>query len=962
MRAASAAIVFAAAGEQELKGKTAPVPAWRALRIVAEVGGRNRVDGLEAPFVGRDDEMRELKDLYHGSARDRRVRLVSVIGPAGIGKSRLAWEFLKYMDGLVDTTWWHQGRSPAHGQGVSFWALGEMVRGRCKLLEGDDERTSRAKVAETLAAHVSDPDERRWLEPALLTLLGFGSGASSDQLFAAWRTFFERLAATAPVVMVFEDLHWADTGTLDFVDHLLDWSRGLPIFVLTLARPELLDRRPTWGAGKRSFASIHLEPLTASAMRALLAGLVPGLPEPAARSIIARADGMPLYAVETVRMLLAEGRLEAEADAYRVVGDLSALAVPETLTALIGARLDALDPADRRLLQDAAVLGQSFSLAALAAMTMLDSADLEPRLRVLVRRELLTLDADPRSPERGQYSFVQALIREVAYNTLARRDRRLRHLAAARYFESLGSDELVGALAGHYLAAHENAREGAEADALAAQARVALKAAADRAAALGSPAQAVGFLEQALTVTVDPAEEATLCERMAGLASISGMFAEGIRLAERALALHRASGDRVGEVRALTALGSSLTNAKRLTETIALLEEACTTFVDQERSPEYVAMQAQLARAHAIMEQPARALQIAEAGLEAAEHGDMVPLIADLLVTRGTALSYAGRYREGSGLLRTAMALAEAEGLTGIAVRACNNLLVALSELDPRACVDLLAQGLGMARRLGAAYLLVGMTAQRGGLALRTGADLAPVIADLQALLDDERDPIQRFQLLNGVVALTAATGGPVDGIFGEMQRTVDDGINPSGTSFVVDAKANAALLGGRPADARPIFLESHRVSPWPASVLLAARCSVMNADPVAATADLAAFDATGTHGPAFDAGRASVVAGLLALDGRIAESLTAYHQVRTRWRQLGLPFDEALTAIEMASVLDPAEPDVAEALDEARDGLRQMGAGPLLGLLDRTAARETAETPKAVRRQATADQPLANA
>ena len=454
-RAASRSVTFEEAGEQILKGKTSPVPAWRALRVVAERGGRNRSETLEAPFVGRDDELRQLKDLFHATTRDRRARLVSVIGPAGIGKTRLAWELLKYIDGLVDNIWFHDGRSPAYGEGISFWALGEMVRRRAGLLETDNESTTRAKIAETLAIHVPDEAERRWIEPALLTLLGIEtSTGGAEQLFGAWRTFFERLAATAPVVLVFEDFHFADAGLIDFVDHVMEWSRNVPIYVVTLSRPELVERRPDWGAGKRNFTSLYLEPLTEPAMRELLAGLVPGLPAAAVMAIIERADGMPLYAVETVRMLLAEGRLALEDGTYRPVGDLTSLAVPETLTALIASRLDGLAPEDRALVSDAAVLGQSFTLAGLSAIAGIADAELEPRLRTLVRRELLTLETDPRSPERGQYAFVQALIREVAYNTLAKRDRKTRHLAAARFFESLETDEIAGGLAGHYLAAH----------------------------------------------------------------------------------------------------------------------------------------------------------------------------------------------------------------------------------------------------------------------------------------------------------------------------------------------------------------------------------------------------------------------------------------------------------------------------------------------------------------------------
>ncbi len=475
-----------------------PCPAWLAKRVVAEVGGRNRSEGLEAPFVGRDDELQMLKDLFHSTSRDGRPRLVSVVGPAGIGKSRLAWEFNKYMDGLVEEVWWHTGRSPAYGEGIPLWALGEMVRSRCGLLETDDEATTRAKVAGTVARFVPEESDRRWIEPALLALLGSEGGASgSEQLFSAWRTFFERMAASSPVVMVFEDLHWADSGTLDFIDHLIDWARNVPIYVVTLARPELLERRPDWGAAKRQFTSLFLEPLSPSAMLELIVGLVPGLPEAARQAIVGRADGVPLYAVETVRMLVADGRLVLRDGVFTPNGDLTQLAVPDSLTALIAARLDALDPADRSLILDASVLGQSFTPAALAAVSGTDQAQLVPRLRALVRREILVQEADSRSPELGQFAFVQSLIREVAYGTLARRDRKLRHLAAARWFESLGLDELSGALAGQYLAAHSNAAEDDEAAALAAQARIALRAAADRATALGAFEQSSVFLRQA---------------------------------------------------------------------------------------------------------------------------------------------------------------------------------------------------------------------------------------------------------------------------------------------------------------------------------------------------------------------------------------------------------------------------------------------------------------------------------
>ncbi len=538
-----------------------------------------------------------------------------------------------------------------------------MVRGRCGLLETDDEPTTRAKVAASVAEWIPDETERRWVEPALLTLLGLETGTGSDQLFAAWRTYFERIAEHGTVAMVFEDLHFADSGLLDFIDHVLTWSKGLPIYIVTLARPELLDTRPDWGAGKRNFVALSLDPLPVPAMRELLAGLVPGLPDQTVRAIVARADGIPLYAVETVRMLLSEGRLELRDGVYVPVGDLTSLAVPETLTALIAARLDALDPVDRTLAQDAAVLGQSFTIAGLAAVSGKDPGVLEPHLGTLVRRELLTLESDPRSPERGQYAFVQALIREVAYNTLAKKDRKTRHLAAARFFETIGTDELVGALAGHYLAAHANAPEGQEADALAGQARIALRAAAERAAGLGAHDQAVRFYEQAVTVTIDPGDQADLLERAGVSATAAARYDEAEGLLRRAIALREAETDQRATVQVIAALGRTLLSGRRTDAAFLILEPAIVAYADLAGDPAYVALEAQLARGFHSRDDSRRAVEVSDRVLEFAEHLDLGDILADTLLTKGAALASLGRLREGIGIIRVAEEIAEERGL-----------------------------------------------------------------------------------------------------------------------------------------------------------------------------------------------------------------------------------------------------------------------------------------------------------
>jgi tetratricopeptide (TPR) repeat protein len=943
-RAASSSIVFEPAGDQALKGKTSPVPAWRAVRVVAERGGRNRSETLEAPFVGRDIELRLLKDLYHATTREGRARLVSVTGIGGIGKSRLAWEFLKYIDGMVETVWWHHGRSPAYGEGITFWALGEMVRGRAGLVEGDDEATTRAKVKASLAEHVKDPDEQRWIEPALLALLGVESGIASDQLFAAWRTYFERISDTATVVMVFEDLQWADAGLLDFVEQLLEWSKSHPILVITLARPELIERRPQWGAGKRGFAATTLEPLPEPAMRELLAGLVPGLPEPTIRAIVARAEGVPLYAVETVRMLLADGRLEAVGDgSYRPSGDLAALAVPESLTALIAARLDGLDAADRALLQDAAVLGHSFAPAAVAAIAGAEEAALAPRMQALVRRELLTLEADPRSPERGQYAFVQELIREVAYNTLAKKDRKARHLAAARYFESVGTDEIAGALASHYLAAHHNSPSGQEADALAGQARIALKAAAERAAGLGAHDQAVAFLDEALTITSEPVEQAEILERMGISASRGGHHDRAEETLRRAVELRREQSDRLAAARATAALGEVLTSARREPAVRALLEPAVAEYADLAPDPVVGRLRTILASAHS--QDPAEMLAIVEPALVAAEHQDQVDILAEGFMARGSALGELGRLHEALALITAAEGLAREHGMADVLQRSLIQGGYYRGELDPAGALARYREALEVARRTGHRPRMLLAINNIGYTSFLLG-DWDGGVEALEAALADDVERTDRLLLLSNAVIIRAARGEDMSAELADLEEMAKLEAEVM-RGALLDARAVAAFAAGRLDDAAADWreLSTTQASYAPAYTYQAARASLWNDDARGARADLASLDATGVHGKVVEVRRATVRAGIAAAEGRSADALALYRDALRGWRDVGLVWDELLTEVDMAILLDPADPEVREAADAARRELTRVGARPFVARLDAALERPRATT-----------------
>ncbi|HEX8025305.1 MAG TPA: AAA family ATPase, partial [Candidatus Limnocylindrales bacterium] len=745
------------------------------------------------------EELRQLKDLHHAAERERKPRLVSVVGPAGIGKSRLAWEFLKYIDGLADTVYWHAGRSPAYGDGISFWALGEMVRSRAGLVESDDEATSRRKIHAMVLERVPDPDEQSWIEPALLALLGLRAEVVSEQLFAAWRTFFERLAQDAPVILVFEDFHHADSGLIDFVDHLMEWSRGVPITVLTLSRPDLLERRPDWGAGKRTFAGIHLEPLPPAAMQALLAGLVPGLPPKAVDGIVARAEGVPLYAVETVRMLLAQGKLALEDGTYTPTGSIDDLAVPETLTALISARLDGLDPADRVLVEDAAVLGQSFTLGGLAAISGIPAAELEPRLRSLVRRELFVLDVDPRSPERGQYRFVQALIREVAYNTLAKKDRKARHLAAARWFESLGSDELAGGLATHYLAAQRLAADPAEAEALAAQARISLRGAAERAAGLGSHEQALAFLGQALEVTTDPAERADLHHRANREASHGLNTDVFIQHAEAAYAERRKTADRQAMANAAGLLGAAYAAyAADPVRAIEFLDQAWAEFSDLEETPGGVALMTAYSRANRALNKGPESLAWTDRLMPIAERLRLLEDIARGILNRGSAYIFVGRPVEGMVLMRGAHQHAQANGFIDIELNA--RVLITFFEQwgDPALGVALTKEGLEIGRRAGSrgyGFQLVG----NGTIcAIPVGEwDWASHLLDEWVAI--EAEAAQRAEFYFDRAIFKSLRGAPSEDDSNEAERLrVDAGItDPQWVSYEVWGRAWADFVRG---------------------------------------------------------------------------------------------------------------------------------------------------------------------
>ncbi len=679
-RASDAAIAYADAGIHELRGRDDSIQLWRALRVTAGRAGSLKWEGIEPPFVGRDRELRLVKELFHASSDEHKAHLVSIVGIAGIGKSRLAWELFKYVDGLSQTVRWHQGRCLAYGEGVAYWALAEMVRMSAGIAEGEEPESARTKLREALVLQIEDADERAWIEPRLAHLLALEElqAAERQDLFGSWRLFFERMAAREPVVLVFEDMQWADGPLLEFADHLLEWSRSYPIFVLALARPELAERHPRWALAKRNSTTLSLEPLSSGSMEELLDGFVPGLPEDLRRQILDSAEGVPLYAVETVRMLLDRGLLEQHGSEYRLMGPVDSLEVPETLHALIAARLDDLTTEERRTLQDASVLGKTFTKRALAAVEEGSEPELAHLLEALVRKEILSVQADPRSPERGQYGFLQDLLRQVAYETLSRKERKTRHLAAAAHLEREwldGEQDVVEIVASHYVSALELDPKAADAGEIRVKARTTLARAGERAASLAASESAQRYFEQALELADDPATEAELHEQAGRMGMRVGRTAEARSHFEQAIAGYDAAGRPLAGAHVAAQLGVlTWTQEGHIEQAVIDMERSFDVLANEERSFGLAMLAAQLARVLFFSGRSEEAMARNELALEIAEALELPEVLSHALNSKSVFLDALGRHQEARLLLRYALDLALENDLSEAALRAYNNL------------------------------------------------------------------------------------------------------------------------------------------------------------------------------------------------------------------------------------------------------------------------------------------------
>ena len=465
-RLAGATLVVEDAGPLELKGIDGTLRAWR---VIGLLDGPRQPSGPRAPLVGREAELELLRNTFDRSLRDRRAHLFTIYGEAGVGKSRLAREFL---DG-VERASVLMGRALPYGEGVTYWPLGEMVKAAAGISDDDPLEEAFEKLRECCA------------EEAVADVLALASGLmealegerSPQEIAWAAREVMQGIADVQPLVLLFEDIHWAEAPLLDLIEHVADWVRA-PVLILCLARPELLDVRPGWGGGRVRSTAIELEPLSEDESAELvdrllsqLAGAAGERPVALPREAIDRAEGNPLFVEETIRMLVESGGS---------AGDR----VPDTLQALIAARIDHLEPAAKTLLQRGAVIGRVFWLGALEHLAP-DVEQHDELLDDLLQREFLL--REPRSSISGEtaYRFKHALIREVAYTGMAKLSRAQFHARFASWLAERTGEELVEIRAYHLDRAVEflTELEGAPPEELAVETASALVKAARRAIA-----------------------------------------------------------------------------------------------------------------------------------------------------------------------------------------------------------------------------------------------------------------------------------------------------------------------------------------------------------------------------------------------------------------------------------------------------------------------------------------------
>jgi class 3 adenylate cyclase len=942
MRVTRATIAYTSAGEHQLKGMPRPMRLWTAHGVVEPDQDPQQQGEWETPFLGRDRELTGLRSLFESALTNRRARLVAVSGQAGVGKSRLASEFEAHVADAFPDVAWHRGRCISYGEGVAFWALREMLRQRLGLRTDDTGKAARAKLAERLKQWVPDEKERGFVEPRLGVLIDVSDrDFIRQELFAAWRLFLERVSTAQPVVLLIEDLQWADAGLLDFLGYLLDWSAERPLFFLTLNRAQDVTESGTLTGDHHNGSSLHLEPLSTDLIEQILDGLVPGMPAAQRDKIAAHSAGVPLYAVETVRALVDRGHVIARGGRHALLRPDADLEVPATLIALVAARLDRLPPAERDLVKGLAILGASFRRDAVSAVTTASEREVDETLQALVRKGVLRTVAESTSPGGEEYQFVQSILRTVATDLLSRRQRKVYHLAVATRLEEASALDVVELVAAHYNDAYQAARNDPDKDDIRARAATAYGRAADRVASLGSPERAVGYYEMAASLTTEQLEGLRLTESAARVSYLSGQYEKSAQLYEQVMAEHQAAGREVAAAKSATFLARCLSVLGRVADGMSLLRPA----VEVLAANEEVAAEAE---AHAIL---AEWFAFAMTDDEVAEHANRAyelataanspEVLCRALNAKGWLLQRQHHAPEAAAMFAALVEVAQFNDLPRAELMGRGNLADVRSQSDlPGAESDHLA-ALELTERLGD----VGNRA----IALSNLAfhyfyagqwDLTESYARraVESLTVSQLQNFGHFPLL-----MLAVTRGDIEAArthLRELKSWADDDDAQSRDSYLI-AEAAVALAAGPPSESlasaitaarsayesNGLISESFRLA-WPLALEAAMRCGDLDE---AKTLLAMVADAPAGHLPPYLAAQQARYATLVTIEsGQPATEVEAeLRSAMETLRDLGYRYWLARAQVDLARWLGTQnrEEEAARLLADARQTFIELDA-----------------------------------
>ena len=916
-----------------VKGKREPLALFRPVRPHARFGS-DVTRSHTSPLVGRELEKTLLIGMFERSAQQRSCQLVTIVGEPGVGKSRLCAELFGYIEDRPGLVRWRQGRSLPYGEGIAFWALGEIVKAECGILESDSPEKAATKLAAALPA--DDPDVA-WLRARLLPLVGAGGDpVAQEESFTAWRRFVELLAAGRETVLVFEDLHWADAALLSFLEHLADWTEGVPLLLLCTARPELYEEHPHFGADARNAQRINLGPLTDVDTAHLLSSLLEQavLPAETQQALLKRAGGNPLYAEEFARLL---------ADRDLLSGAIEDIPFPESVQALIAARLDTLAPERKQLLQDAAVTGSVFWAGALVEMGARDPHEVELALHELSRKELVRSSRTSAMAGEREFGFWHLLVRDVCYGQIPRAARAARHRAAAAWIEGKAGDraeDLADVLAHHFLTALELTGAAGRADQskeLEAQAIHYLVLAGERALPL-DVASAEAQLARALELA--PAghpQRALLLEHWARAAQQQGHNQEARAALEEALALDREQGETIATARTLTALNGVLRRLgdprgeDAIAEAIALLEA-------EPPGRELVAAYAERSGTYFIGAALGDAIAAAERALRLAAELAL-PEPARALGYLGGARAYQGE-RQGLEDMRRALALAIEQGGGREAAAVHNNIAIAAWLYEgPESALAACREGLEFCERRGIAEFELAIAAMSLTFLAATGqpeqalAEAEPLAARLEATGSADVVEVRSVQLR--LVAQRGEHGRESATAASEIVTAARDSAEPQVMAMAFAAAAGLLLARGGHEEARALLADLAQVPNIRADVYFTAHLpelvrAALAADDRALAVRLA--DGGEPVTPLAQHALCACRAQLAEAAGQQAESAALYAEAAERWRQFGNVPESAYALLGRGRCLSTlANPEAEAPLRAARDLFASMGYKPAL-------------------------------